>query len=306
MATLSTRGDFESQIPISLYIGLEPGQHASATTVAQMLLNFEKALQEFAFVTDASAPLSLSVVASHEGSLVIKFLARLTGTKSTNAKEIMLVVGASCLTWFISHASDLTLKNVIDYLIAANKHGLIENGVLDDRIKAEIEKQVLAALRNREATQSLREMVGEAEKDEAVTGIGVFRGEKVTEENVIPRNKFRSITMSNETSEIVLKKEAFIEDTVFLVAPILVKGSKRKWEFKSAKLGKFSAAINDMEFIDKLNAGTLHLEMVPGIVFEARFKIIEENQDGFWKLKEATLLKVRDINPDGDEPRLFE
>jgi len=269
---------------LTLYLDLEEGKKPDLATVARAALAFDAVVKEVAFIIDPSLSFRLELKSGTEGSLKLNSL--LKAAKDRVDRSTLLTIAFIVLGWFANDVRSLVTQEAIESLIDSEQnHQLSEDEV------QRIAQQVANALNGKVAKNEVGKVYEELQRDQRITGVGVTTDPDKKPRVIVPRAEFdvRSET-ATETDEASKKRTRTTTETVTLISPVLVPGS-RKWRFSSGGI-EFGASVKDEDFQRSLLSGQQPVAMVAGITMSVTLQTKEENVDGVWVIKERNVLKV--------------
>lgn len=275
----------ENQHAISLYFNLREGEFAKLESVAKSALAFSAALKDAAYVIDPSLEIAIELRRGKEGSLsldaIIKKIKEAAEGPPTNLKTIAIV----CALWVAGQSTEYAFSYVADNFFKDP-----ENQSISDEDVQKIAERVVAALRNKDGEEHIREIFVELEHDEAIDGVGVSLEAEKKPDFIVPRAEFRR-RAGKVDGEVAHKRTVYEDRSAILISPVLI-NKPRKWKFQFSDLGERSLKINDQAFVDKVLTGKSNMPMKGNIEMIVRVGFDQEKIDGVWVIKDIFVDKV--------------
>lgn len=279
-------GRLSEEAAVSLYLDLEKGQAADIEVVARAALSFAAAIKALAQELSPEADVRVELVSGTEGSLSLNSLIK--GTGMLVSRERLKLIAWTIAVYFALETRDYTFGRVMDHLFGERQ---TEAPELSD---GDIQR-IVSALERSSATNQLRQVFREAERDPAIQGVGVTTVPGERPVVIVPRDQF-STRGAGPGREVTVTKRTTVERvTVVLVSPVLVAGNRR-WKFRGPQ-GEFGAPVRDEPFIDRVLSGTTPVPMVAGIFMDIELETDEERLDGVWAPQARRVVRVFDVKP---------
>lgn len=190
---------------------------------------------------------------------------------------------------------DYAFEHTLDAVLANEK----APGVSRDEIESIVKKTIDAY--QKQASPKVQEVYRELDTDSAIAGVGAVREPGTRPTDIIARSEFHVRATAGAGGFLTFddgsrtRRERVAIETLILVSPALL-DSKRRWRFLG-KEGEFGASVKDGLFLDNVLRGRSAIPMVAGIRLEAELQTIEDPiEGGAWRVKERSILRVRQIN----------
>ena len=179
-----------------------------------------------------------------------------------------------------------------------------EIAVLSDEQMNILAEKVVRGLEAKKAKQHIQEIYREAERDTAITGIGITEHAGERPENIVPRSEFSLRAGNSQIREVTVSRRIVpTRMTVTLIKPVLVPG-ERKWGLLTP-LGELGFKIKDKDFVNRVLSGTTSIPMVAGIEMDVETETTEEMQGGVWVQVDRVVTHVNGLRSPPEQGVLF-
>ncbi|WP_215768884.1 hypothetical protein [Gluconobacter sp. P5B12] len=288
--------DLEFSQEISIYLGLVPGRSIQADTAWNIIKEISFASKELHYFLSPNTKFELDLVSGEQGSLWLKFIGKITGEDNLKSGKSTSQAILIALALYVFQSGGEIVKETFKNQILSQPASTADvTPKQKEEIIQEAERRAEQAIKNQEIKESSKRLYKKLDNDESVQKIGISPSNAQKPNIFVDRKDFKRLSLGKDQIETFLTRERVYADEITLVSPVLIKKANRKWEFKDSSHGKFHASINDKEFLDKFYNGDLHVELRPDIRLNVIIKVIEKNDEGFWKIEKAEILEIEDI-----------
>lgn len=293
---MSIKDDIEFSQEISIYLGLVPGKSIQADTAWNIIKEISFTAKEIHYFLSPKTRFELDLVSGDQGSLWLKFVGKITGESDLKSYKSTSQAILIALFFYVVQSTGEIAKEVVKNQILSQPASATDVTPKEkEEIIKEAEQRAEQAIKNQELKESSKRLYKKLDNDDSVQKIGISSSNSQKPDIYIDRQDFKRLSTGDDEIETFLTRERVYSDEVTLVSPVLIKKSNRKWEFKDSSHGKFHASINDKGFLDRFYHGELHVELRPDIRLKVIIKVIEKNDEGFWKIENAEILEIEDI-----------
>lgn len=277
--------------PLSLYFGVEKGDHADLETIAKAAIEWVEVVKDLASIVAPDLEFEIEFVESEEGSVWLSNL--ITAVKSGDRKALVSLTAAVIL--FFAAGPALHLQSDIGdefWERLGHEHDI----QLSEEDKIEIVRRLAEAVEQTQAADRRRNLIREVEKDSQIKSIGVDTKPSLTGPVVkISRDDFLTFGAPPPAeNKILQKKDTEIRHNmrVKIVRASLEEGdSKPRWRFRENDT-KWSADIEDDEFIIALNLEKTGLPLAVGQTMVVDVAIDSKLIDGAWEEDNRRIINV--------------
>lgn len=280
----------QDRTPLSLYFDIPEGSHANLEIVAKSALEWVAIVRELAAVVAPGVEFEIELVETEDGSLWLSNL--LKALKEGDRKALAAIVWAVLVFFAMGPVFHLQ-ADAGDRFWEALGHEDFND--ISEEDKADIARKVIQGIAATTAGERRQKIIREAEKDATIKGIGVARA---------PTRDAPSILIKRDdfpfyAPDVSAGRPQPIKDTnyrnsvrVMIARANLDEGeAKPRWRFKEGDT-KWSADIEDAEFVEALNAETTGLPLAVGQVMVVDVAIDVKLVDGAWEESNRRIIRV--------------
>jgi hypothetical protein len=284
---------------ISLYLDLEPGTRADIEIVARAALAFSAAIKELTYILDPALEVRVELVSGSDGSLSLNSLIRAIKQHPTLSKNALKAGVIAVLAYFARAGLEDARTFGVGELIRAMT-GVGATSHISEEDAKQITDMVTRALEAKIAEQHIEGVYRALDRDPAVKGVGATVEPGQRPANIVPRSEFPVRGGTIRTIDIRADKRVVRgPQRLVLISPVLVPSPTRVWRFQSS-LGKVSAQMKDLRFLERLLTGQERIPMRANIELDVILETSEEKIDGVWIPQSRVILEVIHV----DQPKV--
>jgi hypothetical protein len=284
------------QQEISLYIDLLKDRKLDLETAGRAAIAFDAALKEIAFTIDPFATIKVELESGTEGSLSLNSIISSTRLDKAKLRAIALAI----LAFFGAETATYTYDHVLDWITSSpDAHEHLSKEEIEG-----IAKEVAKVIQSKAAEKHVGKIYQELQRDDSVRGAGISQHHGQRPPSIVPRSEFgKRGRIVHEIEATGIRSETSVQ-TLTLISPVLVHGSKRKWKFRHGKI-EFGAPIKDEKFLTRVLSGREPVPMSDGITMKVVLTVKEERVNGAWQIKDRTIDEVIEIAAAPEQVDLF-
>ncbi|WP_187334781.1 hypothetical protein [Novosphingopyxis iocasae] len=279
-----------STAPISLYFDIPKNEYADLEVVAKTAVEWVELIRDLASVIAPGVEVQVELVQTQDGSL---WLSNFLKAAKEGDRKALAAIAYGVLAFFAAGPALHLQSDAGDKFWEMLGH---EHKVeLTDDDKKDIAERVVKALHTTDAENRRRNVIGEAEKDETIRGLGVGLRPKISGPICrIDRAEFPAYSELPKAHEPPPLKDVEIRSNVHatIVRANLEPGdTKPLWRFREGD-EKWSADIEDDGFIYALNHESTGIPLAVGQTMVMTIAIDRVKTEGIWKIKKRRVLRV--------------
>ncbi len=281
------------EIPLSLYLKLEQGEHADLAVVSRAAIEFAQVIEEMAAALYPDSLVRIEAVSATEASFGWNSLVKIyenvkAGLLAGAAKHPKIGwLAAYVALRILNNAVDWTQDQVMDWL--AGKDAPTEVQHLSENDRRALAADIVAELRRGTAEAPAASLFRELRRDAKIEAAGVSVRPGTKPDIMVSKTNFANTR--NQGAEDGQRRVRSQSIDTTLVSPVLMLGDRR-WKFRSAT-GEFGAPVKDQAFLEKVLRGELDIRLQAGLVLSVDLETTEEFLDGAWVIDGRTITKVR-------------
>lgn len=281
-----------SAAPISLYFDVPKGEHADLEVVARATLDWVAAIRDIAAVIAPGIEIQIEFVESAEGSVWLSNLIK--AAKDGDRKALASITGG--VVMFFALGPFLHVQTDLGDEFWA-RLGHVHKVEITEADKDDIAKTVVEAIGKTDVAERRRQLIRQVEKDDQITAVGVGLSPSPNGPDVrIPRAEFPAYGAAEPAVREAARKRTETKENirVKIIRANLEEGeSKPRWRFQDGD-EKWSADIEDAEFVLALNAEQTGLPLAVGQTLVVDVAIDSRFADGVWQESNRRITHVRE------------
>lgn len=281
------------EIPLSLYLRLEQGQHADLSTVSRSAIAFIEIIEEVAVALFPDVEVRVEAIDAAQASFGWNTITKLyskaqAGIFAGAAKYPKVAYLAAYVALrILNNGVDWTQDKVMDWLAGYDAPAEVRKLTADER--RALAQDIAAELNKGLAVRPTDKLYSELRRDPKVEGVGVTVRPNTRPIVIVPRALF---VPSRDVGMIDGERRTYRQELeVTLISPVLALGDRR-WKFRSAA-GEFGAPVKDAAFLEEVLSGRTDLRLRAGVVLDIELEVSEIRNDGVWTIEGRSVTAVR-------------
>lgn len=280
------------QVPISLYLQLEQGQHANLVVVAKTAVHFASLIEAMASEVFPDAQVSVEAVSASESSLIWNTVVTVfrnvkTGILAGASKHPRTATLAAYVALrMLNNAVDWSQDQIMDWLAGKDAPAEVQRLQPDERRQLAVD--IAEELRKGTAKHEANAVFRELRKDRRIIGAGVTSLPK-TRPQLLVRPEHFDISDGAEIADGAVRVSSQRAE-ITVISPVLMAGDRR-WKFRAFN-SEFGAPMKDQSFLDKVLRGETDIRLQAGLVLDVELETSESVQHGVWTIESRSVLKV--------------
>lgn len=276
--------------PISLYFGVEEGRRADLEVIAKATIEWVELIRELASVVAPGVEFDIEFVESEEGSVWLSNL--LKAARDGDRKALAAITYAVLL--FFAASPALHLQTDFGDAVL-EKLGHTHEVELTEEDKADIANKVAEAIERTAVEDRRRNLIRQVERDKDIDSVGVgYMPDPKGPMASIGREHFPAIGAKAQQSRVTIIRDTQTQQNVRvkIIRANLEEGeAKPRWRFAEGDT-KWSADIEDEEFIYALNAERTGLPLAVGQTLIVDVAIDRKMVEGAWQEDNRRIVRV--------------
>jgi hypothetical protein len=283
-----------AEVPASIYFGLQQGETANLEVIAEAAIAWVAALREMAQSVDPALDLTVDILDGEQGSLwlntITKIEQRLDQLHRRGEQFPRLWALARGLAFIVVATPLQVTAEDVWRAVSDDNPPVVAKLSPDER--RELIEDFKKALRDNVAQPQKKAFFRSAEKDHAITEVGIASQARIKPRFAVRRDKFSAYVAAGVVEEVTDNNRKRTETwELTLVSPVL-ENSERSWRFIRAGTPEFGAVMRDKGFLEAIEIGGVHVELRKGIRMVVEIQLKERFENGVWITLERSVLKV--------------
>lgn len=285
-------------VPLSLYLKLEPGQHADLEVVAKASISLVAIIREIARDIDPNIDVDVKIISGTEGSLGLNTLSKIRAAKKKADETADLIVDGlkrKRIHWLALFVAFRILNSGVDWSTSAifdwlsGKDAPAATRSLSKEELHEIASDIATQIKHDIARKPTQTLFRELDRDHKIEAVGITYSPGKVPVTLIPRSDFSKYA---DTVAVVEGEERVVTSRIgtTLVSPVLMTGNRR-WKFRGPA-GEFGAPMKDEAFLNSALNGSLGIPMQAGVVMDVDLETRETFINGVWQIESFAITKV--------------
>jgi hypothetical protein len=279
-----------SVAPISLYFGVEEGKRADLEVIAKATIEWVEVIRELASVVAPGVEFEIEFVESEEGSV---WLSNLLKAARDGDRKALAAITYAVLIFFAAGPALHIQTDVGDVFWAKLGH---EHEVeLSEEDKIDIANKVVEAIERTPVEEHRRKLIRQVERDNDIDSVGVgYMPNPAGPIASIGREHFPTIGAKVPQSRVTIVRDTDTQQNVRvkIIRANLEEGeAKPRWRFSEGDT-KWSADIEDEEFVYALNAEKTGLPLAVGQTLIVDVAIDRKMVEGAWQEENRRIVRV--------------